>query len=106
MWSAFAALAVTLVLLAAVLAMRVRLLRRLARERGAAARWIPWIARCAEEVAATLPRLSRRDADHFVLLWCRAQTAARSWTPCSSSRISGSAASDGDSWTTLPTSLV
>jgi hypothetical protein len=26
--------------------------------------------------------------------------------PCSSSRISGSAASDGDSWTTLPTSLV
>jgi len=77
LWSAFAALAVTLVLLAAVLAMRVRLLRRLARERGAAARWIPWIARCAEEVAATLPRLSRRDADHFVLLWCRAQDSLR-----------------------------
>jgi HEAT repeat protein len=77
LWSAFAALAVTLVLLAAVLAMRVRLLARLARERDAAARWIPLIARCTETASATLPRLSRRDADHFVLLWCRAQDSLR-----------------------------
>ena len=77
MWSACAALAVTLVLLAAVLAMRIHLLRSLARERDAAARWIPLIARCTETGAAKLPRLSKRDADHFVLLWCRAQDSLR-----------------------------
>jgi hypothetical protein len=76
MWSAIASLAVTLTLLAAVLAMRVRLLRRLARERDAAAFWIPLIARCAESCTTTLPRLRRRDADDFVLLWCRAQDSA------------------------------
>ena len=77
MWSAFAALAVTLVLLAAVLAMRMRHLSRLARERDAAARWIPLIAQCTETPSTKLPRLSRRDADHFVLLWCRAQDSLR-----------------------------
>ena len=77
LWSACAALAVTLVLLAAVLAMRVRLLRRLGREREVAARWIPLIARCTESGAVTLPPLSRRDADDFVLLWCRAQDSVR-----------------------------
>ena len=77
MWSAGAALAVTVVLLAAVLAMRARLLYRLARERDTAARWIPLIARCTESGAAALPALSRRDSDHFVLLWCRAQDSLR-----------------------------
>ncbi len=71
MWGAYAALAVTLVLLAAVLAMRVRLLHRLTRERDAATFWIPLIARSAEAGAATLPALGN-DADDFVLLWCRA----------------------------------
>lgn len=77
LWSAGAALAVTVVLLAAVLAMRARLLYRLARERDITARWIPLIAQCTESGAATLPALSRRDADHFVLLWCRAQDSLR-----------------------------
>ena len=77
MLSACAALAVSLILLAVVLAMRVRLLRNLARERDTAARWIPLIARCAETGEASLPPLRRRDADHFVLLWCRAQDSLR-----------------------------
>ena len=76
LWSAFATLAVTLTLLAAVLAMRVRLLRRMAHERDAAAFWIPLIARCVESCPASLPPLRRRDADDFVLLWCRAQDSA------------------------------
>ena len=73
MWSACGALAITLVLLASVLAMRGRLVYRSARERDAAARWIPLIAACTERRVATLPPLRRRDADHFVLLWSRAQ---------------------------------
>jgi len=77
LWSAGAALAVTLVLLAAILAIRVRYLSRLDSERNAAALWIPLIARCTDSVAANLPPLRRRDADHFVLLWCRAQDSLR-----------------------------
>ena len=77
LWSAFAALGATLVLLAAVLAMRIRLLRRLARERDTAAYWIPLIARCTDARPATLPPLKRRDADDFVLLWCRAMDSLR-----------------------------
>jgi len=76
-WGAAVALAVTLLLLAIVLVMRIRLLRRLARERDIATFWIPLIARCTENGAATLPPLKRRDADHFVLLWCRAQDSVR-----------------------------
>jgi len=72
MWGAYAALAVTLVLLAAVLAMRVRFLSRLTRERDAATFWIPLIARCAETGSTMLPPLPKKDADDFVLLWCRA----------------------------------
>src|SRR5690349_11669250 len=72
MWGAFAALSTTLFLLAAVLALRVRLLNRLTQERDVTAFWIPLIARCAESSQATLPPLKPRDADDFVLLWCRA----------------------------------
>lgn len=72
MWGAFAALSTTLFLLAAVLALRVRLLNRLTQERDVTAFWIPLIARCAESTPATLPPLKPRDADDFVLLWCRA----------------------------------
>jgi len=77
LWSAGAALAVTFALLAAILTVRVRLLRRMARERDAAALWIPLIARYMEPRLDTLPPLQRRDADHFVLLWCRAQDSVR-----------------------------
>ena len=72
MWGAFAALSTTLFLLAAVLALRVRLLNRLTLESDVTAFWIPLIARCAETRPATLPPLKPRDADDFVLLWCRA----------------------------------
>jgi hypothetical protein len=75
--SAVAALAVTLTLLAAILAMRVRYLQRLGREKDTASLWIPLIARCTDSGAANLPALRRRDADHFVLLWCRAQDSLR-----------------------------
>lgn len=78
MWGAYAALAATLVLLAAVLAMRVRFIHRLSRERDVAAFWIPLIARCAETSTATLPALKKRDADDFVLLWCRAMDPLQS----------------------------
>src|SRR6185503_20121423 len=72
MWGAFAALSTTLFLLAAVLALRVRLMNRLSQERDVTAFWIPLIARCAEASPTTLPPLKPRDADDFVLLWCRA----------------------------------
>jgi len=49
----------------------------MARERDAAALWIPLIARYMEPRLDTLPPLQRRDADHFVLLWCRAQDSVR-----------------------------
>lgn len=77
LWSAVAALAAAIALIAAILAMRVRYWRRLAVERDAASLWIPWIARCTDSDAAHLPPLRRRDADHFVLLWCRAQDSLR-----------------------------
>ena len=77
LWSAGAALAVTLFLLAAILAIRVRYLSRLGSERDAASLWIPLIARCTDSGTADLPALRRRDADHFVLLWCRAQDSLR-----------------------------
>ena len=81
LWSAYAALAVTLLLLAAILAIRVRYLSRLGSERDAASLWIPLIARCTDASAANLPPLRRRDADHFVLLWCRAQDSLRGESP-------------------------
>jgi hypothetical protein len=77
MWGAFAALSTTLFLLAAVLALRVRFLHRLAQERDVTRFWIPLIARCAEITPATLPALKPRDADDFVLLWCRAMDPLR-----------------------------
>jgi hypothetical protein len=77
LWTAGAALGVTLVLLAAILAIRVRYLSRLDSEKDAASLWIPLIARCMDSGAVDLPPLRRRDADHFVLLWCRAQDSQR-----------------------------
>jgi HEAT repeat protein len=73
LWSAFVALAITVLLLAAVLWMRIRHVRRLLRERKASTFWIPLIARYTERSVDNLPPLKRRDADHFLLLWCRAQ---------------------------------
>jgi hypothetical protein len=77
LWSALAALAATVALLAAILTIRIRGWQRLAGERHTASLWIPLIARCTDSGAAHLPPLRRRDADHFVLLWCRAQDSLR-----------------------------
>lgn len=77
LWGACGAFAMTVLLIIAVLSMRIRLLRRLAREQEVAALWIPLIARCTESGDVPLPPLRRGDADHFVLLWCRAQDSLR-----------------------------
>lgn len=77
LWTACGALAATGLLLAAIAIIRWRLLRRLARERLASARWNPLLAQCAEGVPAELPRLRAREAEFFVLLWCRAQESVR-----------------------------
>jgi hypothetical protein len=77
LWTACGALAATLALLFAIAIMRVRLLRRLERERRVAALWNPLLAQCAGSVPEVLPRLRRRDAESFILLWCRAQESLR-----------------------------
>lgn len=77
LWTACGALAATALLLVAIAAIRWRLLRRLAAERIAAARWNPLLAQCAEGVPAVLPRLRAREAEFFVILWCRAQESLR-----------------------------
>ena len=77
LWTGCGALIATFALLFAVAIMRVRLLRRLERERRVAALWNPLLAHCAERVPDALPRLQRRDAESFLLLWCRAQESLR-----------------------------
>jgi hypothetical protein len=77
LWTACGALVATFALLVAIGIMRVRLLRRLERERRIAALWNPLLAQCASGVPDPLPRLRRRDAEFFLLLWCRAQESLR-----------------------------
>lgn len=77
LWTACGALAATTALLCAIAVMRWRLLRRLDQERVAAAVWNPLLAECAESVPATLPPLRAREAELFVILWCRAQESLR-----------------------------
>lgn len=77
LWTGCGALAATFALLVVIALMRLRLLRRLARERRVAALWNPLLAQCAEGVPDPLPRLRRRDAESFLLLWCRAQESLR-----------------------------
>ena len=77
LWLSAGALALSVILIAAVLALRVRFLNRVGRERDSAAFWIPLIARCAENPAGALPLLKRGAADDFLLLWCRAQDSLR-----------------------------
>ena len=77
LWTGYAALATSLVLLGAIAIMRWRLLRRLERERHAAALWNPLLAQWAGGARAPLPRLARCDAEFFLLLWCRAQESLR-----------------------------
>lgn len=77
LWTAYAALAATATLLLVVGFIRIRLVRRLARERQGAEVWNPLLAQCIDRVPDALPRLRRRDADVFLVLWCRAQESLR-----------------------------
>ena len=77
LWTGCGALAATAALLGAIVVIRARLLRRLARERSAAALWNPLLAQCAERTPAVLPPLRPSDAESFLVLWCRAQEALR-----------------------------
>jgi HEAT repeat protein len=77
LWTGCGALVATALLLLAVLVIRMRLLRRLERERRCALLWSPLIAECAEGVPARLPPLARQDAETFLMLWCRAQESLR-----------------------------
>jgi hypothetical protein len=77
LWGSAAALIVTAVLLVAVVLTRIRLLRRLALDRRAAALWNPLLAQCAYDTPASLPKLRARDRVRFLLLWCHAQESLR-----------------------------
>lgn len=77
LWTASVALAATGVLLLVIVVIRIRLLRRLERERRAAEVWNPLLAQCTERVPETLPPLPGRDAEAFLVLWCRAQEVLR-----------------------------
>jgi len=67
----------TLVLFAAIVVLRQRLVRGLAREQEVARVWNPLLAECAERVPPALPALSRGDVELFLILWCKAQESLR-----------------------------
>ena len=75
--SSIGALTLIAMLLLAVIVSRAHLLYRVAVERRVTARWNPLIAECAERVPPTLPPLSRRELEGFLVLWCRALESLR-----------------------------
>lgn len=77
LWAGVGAFATAGLLLFAVAAMRMRLLRRESRQKAVAARWNPLLAECAERVPATLPSVPFADSVPFLMLWCRAQESLR-----------------------------
>ncbi len=72
-----AALASSALLLIAIGALRVRLLRSAARERKLASTWSRLIAECMLGMPQALPQVAAADAEAFLLLWCRAQESIR-----------------------------
>jgi len=76
-WFSVAMLASVAALLATIAVLRIRLLKRIARWREATARWSPLLAECTERVPAVLPPLARREAEMFLVLWCKAQESLR-----------------------------
>lgn len=77
LWLSVGALALTAILLVVIVALRVKLLQRLACQREAAARWNPLLAQCTQDVPAILPPLPRREREFFLALWCKAQESLR-----------------------------
>lgn len=73
LWTGTAAFAISVAMLAGVLVLRVRLIRRLEHEREFAGRWRPMLAACSEKVPERLPPLHRRDGAQFLRLWIHAQ---------------------------------
>lgn len=62
-------IACSLLMLAAVFLLRLRLVLRLRRERRHAAQWQPLLAECVYAVPATLPQVPRDLRYHFMKLW-------------------------------------
>ena len=77
LWVGSGAFASSGLLLAAIVALRVRLHRRTARERRLTAVWNPLIAECIERVPDAVPPVPAQDAEEFLLLWCHAQESLR-----------------------------
>ena len=80
LWAGVGVLAVSIALLAAVALARIRLVRRLARERAFVAAWEPLLVECVVGVPAVLPALAPRDAELFLRLWSRMHDAVRGAT--------------------------
>ena len=69
LYSGLAAFAVTILMLAAVFALRVRLVLDRSRERRFVERWRPVLVQCMDAVPARLPPLARADRVSFLRLW-------------------------------------
>jgi HEAT repeat protein len=77
LWIGGGALALSPVLVAAILLLRLRLIARLAHEGAFAATWQPLLAACVEGVPAQLPPLAADDGALFLKLWIHAQELLR-----------------------------
>ena len=72
-----AALASSGAFLLAIIAMRVRLLRRLRRRQALETLWQPILAETTMQLPAAIPPVGKADAEEFLVLWCRAQESVR-----------------------------
>ena len=77
LWTGSGAFAASGAILLAVAVLRIRLVRRMARERRLAERWNLLFAECAEAVPKDIPPVAIQDAEPFLLLWSRAQESLR-----------------------------
>ena len=71
------ALAATAALAVSIVVARLRLIYRTSVERRVAVRWNPLVAQCAESVPLALPRVSGRELEAFLILWCRGLESLR-----------------------------
>ena len=63
--------------LIAIIALRVRLLRRLRRREALEALWQPLLAETTMQMPAATAPVAKRDAEDFLVLWCRTQESVR-----------------------------
>lgn len=69
LWAGLGMIAVAILMLAAVLLLRLRLIARSRRERRFSAEWQPLLARCVFEVPEVLPPVAKADRYIFLRLW-------------------------------------